>query len=241
MVSKAPENLKARLKESYDAIAPAYNEWTAQHSELRLLYLDKLIQLLDPPTAEAPGDSDTPNQGPQLNVVELGCGAGIPVTEKLVADPRRRFHVTANDISTAQLDLAKSRFDPKGEAPVVWVQGDMLDLRFPEASVDAVIAMYSIIHLPRDEQDKMLVHIRSWLRSGGYALINFSAEEMEGLVMEKWLDERGWMYWSGWGAEGALAKVREAGLEVVSAEVVDDVTDASFLWVIARKPLAVAG
>ncbi|KAK3944367.1 S-adenosyl-L-methionine-dependent methyltransferase [Diplogelasinospora grovesii] len=223
-----PLDLKSRLKESYDAIAPVHNAWTAQHASLRIAYLDKLIHLL----STAPRDKAEP-----LQVLELGCGAGIPVTEKLLSGPNGlTFHVTANDLSSAQLALAKERIPDDG---VIWVEGDMMDLKFAEHSFDVILGFYSLIHLPREEQELLLERIARWLKPGGYMLANFSAEAMAGVVMSKWLhQEKGWMYWSGWGAEVSLEKVRAVGgLEVVLGEVsAEDGVDASFLWVIARAP-----
>ena len=67
-------------------------------------------------------------------------------------------------------------------------------------------------------------------------LANFAAEELAGKEMQNWLEEeRGWMFWSGWGSEGTAEKVREVGLEVVVQETVEDMVDVKFLWVLARK------
>jgi ubiquinone/menaquinone biosynthesis C-methylase UbiE len=218
--TQVPGNLKTRLKDSYDTIAPAYNDWTVQHWSLRLSYLDKLLQLLP---AGATNDS--------YSVLELGCGAGVPVTEKLLSD--RRFRIIANDLSSAQLAIGKERL---GTERITWVEGDMVVLEFPEGSFDAVLGFYSLIHLPREEQDVMLNKIVRWLKPGGYMLVNFPAEEISGLVMEEWLHKKGWMYWSGWGAGATLEKVKGVGLDVVVGEVSKEDIDASFLWVIARLP-----
>ena len=67
-------------------------------------------------------------------------------------------------------------------------------------------------------------------------LANFAAEELAGRETRNWLDEgKGWMFWSGWGAEGTVEMVREAGLEVVVQEMVEDAVDVKFLWILARK------
>ena len=96
--------------------------------------------------------------------------------------------------------------------------------------------MYSIIHLPRAEQVEMLRKIVAWLKPGGWVLANFAAEESAGREMRNWLEEEeGGMFWSGWGSEGTVEKVRDAGLEVVVQETVEDVVDAKFLWILARK------
>ena len=214
---QAPEDVKARLKESYDGIASTYNSWTSHNSQFRVEYVDKLLDLL-------------PKDG--LSVLELGCGAGVPVVEKLLARPGVAS-ITANDMSSTMIALAKEKF---GTDRVNWIEGDMMKLDFPAGSLDAVLGFYSLIHLPREEQEVIVTRVFGWLKPGGHMLVNFSAEALDVAIMEKWLHEKGWMFWSGWGAETSLQKVKSAGFEIVVGDVTKDAVDASFLWVIAKKP-----
>lgn len=214
---KDPENLKARLKESYDTIAPKYNSWTVEHAHLRLDYIQKLIDML-------------PKGDQQVKVLELGVGAGVPSVERFLSLPN--YTVTANDMSSTQIRLGKEKL---GEERVTWIESDMMSLSFPEASFDAVVGFYSLIHLPRSEQEVLLGRIARWLRPGGYFLANFAEEADQGAVMEKWLHEKGWMFWSAWGAEATLDKIKQVGLEVVVNKVEQDEVDARFLWAIAKK------
>lgn len=203
-------------------MAGVYNTWTVPHSGSRMKYLDQLLELL-------PRSPDA-----KISILELGCGAGIPVSEKLLSDPR--IHLTGNDISTTQINLAKASL---GTERADWVEGDMMALEFPDGSLDAVLGFYSIIHLPREEQAAMLQKIATWLKPGGAMLANFSSQATEGVVMDKWLgDDKGWMFWSGWGTDAVLQKTKEVGLEIVNQEVAQDVGDAEFVWVIAKKPSA---
>ncbi|XDG09726.1 hypothetical protein ABKA04_009341 [Annulohypoxylon sp. FPYF3050] len=226
--SQLPEDFKERLKASYDAIAPKYNAWTVQHSSIRMEYLAKVLELL--PVSD-------PSQHPQF--LELGCGSGLPVTKKLLSYPT--VHVTANDLSTTQIELTKNHLLGASEGKVrdaerlTLIEGDMTGLEFPDQSFDAIFAFYSIIHLPRAEQTEMINKIARWLKPGGYFLANFPEKESEAIVVEKWLDEKGWMFWSGWGKEGTLEIVKEAGFHIVVGEVSDDVVDSSFLWIIAKR------
>ncbi|KAI2620848.1 S-adenosyl-L-methionine-dependent methyltransferase [Xylaria nigripes] len=226
--SAVPENLKGRMKESYDAIANVYNEWTKPHHKHRMLYLEKALSQLDG------------SEG--LDILELGCGAGLPVTKELLSHPGAK--VVANDLSDTQLALAKQNLvgttDNDGIARrLQLVQGDMSSLDFASASFDLVVAFYSIIHLPREEQTALFGRVAQWLKPGGYLVANFSKAEMDVFILPDWLDDKGWMFWSGWGAEGTLGRIKRAGFDVVVADVVEDpatdATDASFLWVIARR------
>jgi ubiquinone/menaquinone biosynthesis C-methylase UbiE len=223
-IYQPPVNLKARLKNSYDSMAPQYNEWTAQHTSIRMDYLDKLLPKL------------VENESP-IAVLELGCGYGLPVSQKLLSHPN--ISVTANDLSSTQIALAKENLKTAGESRVTFLEGDMLKLDLAPRSFDAVVAFYSIIHLPRDEQVTLLGSIAKWLKPGGFLLANFAADEIPGVEMENWLkEEKGWMFWSGWGQEGTVEKIKDAGFEIITNEVVEDVVDATnFLWIIAKKAL----
>ncbi|KAK0647035.1 S-adenosyl-L-methionine-dependent methyltransferase [Cercophora newfieldiana] len=167
-----PDNLKDRLKVSYDLIAQKYNEWTAYNSSVRLTYLDHLLDLLPSPSTEPKTKTTTP-----LRALELGCGAGIPITSTLLSSPRGiPFHVTANDLSSTQIALGKEKLGDD-ETKVRWIQGDMTTLTFDENTFDVIIALYSLIHLPREEQKAMLGSIYKWLKPGGVVLMNFGEEE----------------------------------------------------------------
>lgn len=263
-------DVKSRLKQSYDAIAPAYNAWAMRTSGLRLEFLNRLLHLLPPPPPPptpatpitlngAAPDSESaaaaPSSSPSvLTALELGCGAGVPVTQALLSYSSsspgvggRTFHVTANDLSSTQIALGKQALGGEhDETRVRWIQGDMMDLDFPAESFDVIIALYSLIHLPRGEQIILLGRMAKWLKKkpGGLALVNFGAEEAEHAVMDDWLGPDGWMFWSSWGVETTLCKVREeTGLEVVESKVTTDAdgVDASFLWVIMRAKEAEGG
>jgi len=276
--------MKTRLKASYDAIAPAYNEWASYNHRLRLRYLDRVLDFLvstrmqtqttDPTTiGTGTGTGTGTETGTKLKALEIGCGAGVPIVSALLSSPRgMRFHVVGNDLSGGQIGIARGRFgggvftgggggdpsdgdnyslvneegDGKGDgngddsgkdskSTVEWAQADMLTLSFPPSSLDLVIGLYSVIHLPREEQVAMMRKIAGWLKPGGLVLVNFGAEEAEAVEMADWLG--GWMFWSSFGAEGMLERVEKVeGLEVLSSEVVgEDGVDAAFLWVIARK------
>ncbi|EFX05945.1 stomatin family protein [Grosmannia clavigera kw1407] len=229
--SSLPENLKARLKASYDAIAPTYNAWTIGHSPMRMQYLDLLIARLQKETSTGVGP---------LRVVELGCGAGVPVTERLLT-ALRPVHVMANDLSSTQIRLARTTLGDHGEtveggggSSVDWLEADMMSLAFSDATIDAVVGFYSLIHLPRDEQTELLGRIARWLRPGGCLLANFAEVAKPAIVMDRWLHDDGWMFWSGWGVNGTRARIREAGFDLVVAQVEQDAVDANFFWVLAQ-------
>src|SRR6185295_3397249 len=73
-------------------------------------------------------------------VLDLGCGAGVPVARELVA---RDCHVVGVDVSARQVQLARNNVPE-----AVFLQADMTSVQFAPASFDAVAALYSITHVP---------------------------------------------------------------------------------------------
>lgn len=222
-----PEGLKSRLKESYDAIAEHYTAWATRTADIRIDHLNQLLALL-PSTHK--------------DILELGSGAGIPTIEKMLGHDAR-FRIVANDLSPTQIALGKARLqsiyrnvDEDEMDRVRWVEGDMMELVFPDASFDVVLGFYTVQHLPREEQTALLGRVVEWLRPGGFVLMNFPVEETPGEVMEGWMGDKGWVYLSGWGAKKYRALMMEFGMEVLLDEVKMDNVRAEFLWIVARKP-----
>jgi len=95
-------------------------------------------------------------------VVDLGCGAGVPGTLALTG---HGLAVLGVDFSEVQLARAR-RLVPAAR----FVRADMARFQLRPASVDAVTAFYSLIHLPLADQRELLPRIRAWLCPGGYLL-----------------------------------------------------------------------
>jgi len=204
---------KRIVADGYDEIALRYLDWSAlAPSPERMRYLERLLGLL-PPGAE---------------VLELGCGAGVPVTQALA----ERCRVIGVDISAAQLELAE-RYVPDA----TFIQADMAALEFAPGSFDAVVAFYALTHIPRDEHAALLGRIATWLRPGGLLFATMGAGDSPDCVEPDWLGAP--MFFSHFDADANRDLVRGAGLEIVDAEVVAEAEDGemvSFLWMVARRP-----
>lgn len=220
-----PSNVKTQLRESYNAMAPEYNTWTKRHDHIRLDYLEQVLSAT--PKLASPAAGENPQ------VLELGCGSGDPFLTKLL-ERVPTAHAHANDLSDAQLDLARENLAPyKGRTS--FYPGDMTVLDFAPGSLAAVVGLYTIIHLAQDEQEVMLKKIATWLAPGGTLLANFSIAETTGVEVKTWLHEKGHMFWSGLGKEKTIAAIQENGLNVVQAKVEGD-SEETFVWIIAQKP-----
>ncbi len=109
---------------------------------------------------------------PGARIVDLGCGAGIPATGELAS---RGLQVLGVDFSAVQLHRAQ-RLVPAA----CFVQADMAALHLRPASTDAVVAFYSLIHVPLADQQALFPRIRAWLRLGGYFLAIVGAGQWSG-------------------------------------------------------------
>jgi SAM-dependent methyltransferase len=159
-------------------------------------------------------------------VLDLGCGAGVPTGARLA----QRFEVLGVDISDAQLERA--RRDVPG---ATFVQADIVDFELPDASLDAVVALYSLTHVPRELHAEVFQRIASWLRPAGLLVASLGARGSEDWLGE-WLGVE--MFFSSWDADTNRRLLRDVGFELVLDEVVtmhEPDGPATFLWVLAQN------
>ena len=202
-------DFKKTVKEGYNAIANRYlAERTRDSEDVRLL--DAFMERL-PASA---------------NVLDAGCGAGIPISQLL----SERFQVTGVDFSDAQIELARKNV-PNAE----FLCEDMTRLNFPSETFDGITSYYAIIHIPREEHPALLANFFRMLKPGGSALLCLGAEHLIDDVDENYLGTR--MYWSHYDAETYLNILRGCGFSVVWSKHVTDATceGAGHLFVLAQK------
>ena len=161
-------------------------------------------------------------------VLELGCGAGVPATALLA----QRFDVLGVDISAAQLELAAERV-PNAR----FHKADMTRLDLPDAGFDAVTAFYCFNHVPLAEQSALLAKVARWLRPGGLFLASFGTGGSSDDV-EQWLGVP--MFFASHDRETNRRHLGDAGFAPLIDELVS--TDGPFgperwQWVLARSPV----
>jgi SAM-dependent methyltransferase len=166
--------------------------------------------------------------GSGSDVLDAGCGAGVPVTQRLVD---AGLATTALDFSIAQLRLADQHV-PGARL----VQGDLTVLPFADARFDAVVSFYAVIHVPRDEHPAVFAEVRRVLRPGGWALLCLGARDNPGdHDDDSWLGAP--MYWSHWDADTNRSLLHASGLEIVDDHLVPDpMGHAGHLFVLSRRP-----
>lgn len=204
---------KAVVEAGYDAIGGAYIEWSARSVDPgRELMLPSLMSKL--------------TEGAE--VLDLGCGAGIPSTRLL----SKRFRVTGVDISSAQLAAARSNVPD-----ATFVQADFAAHDFRAGSFDGVVALYSISHVPRAQHATLFGRIARWLRPNGLFLASLGARDNPGWT-GAWIDGTP-MFFSGFDADENRRLVVSAGFELLIDRVIKIIEPEGpvpFLWLLAQRP-----
>ena len=200
---------KNTVREGYNTIANKYLATRAKKSS-DIALLDEFMKHLEP----------------NAKVLDAGCGAGIPVAQILSRD----FNVTGVDFSEKQIELAKQNVPD-----ATFICQDMTEMDFPDATFDAVVSYYAIIHIPRDEHPALLRNIHRMLKPGGLALLCMGANDLPVGTEDDFLGAP--MYWSHYDAETNLRLLQECGFDVIWAKRVGDTLDddAEHLFVLAQK------
>jgi SAM-dependent methyltransferase len=207
------------VRDGYDAMSDRYADWqTEVADDPRDRWTQRLLSLLP----ERP------------DILEIGCGAGIEPTPTFA----RIGRLTGIDISRAQIDRARQAV-PAAEL----IHGDATTATFPVSSFDAVVALYTLTHVPAADLSALLARVQTWLRPAGLVLATLGSGASHEGVVEDWLGVR--MFFSGFDEETNERLVREAGLEVVQSqvEVIHEpeselgtgAATAAFHWILARK------
>ena len=207
-VAREPKEIVAR---GYDAIALRYAEWAGR---------------VDSPVMDWVRDLDA-RLDHGADVLELGCGRGVPATRELA----RRHRVTGVDISAVQIELARHHV-PEAS----FLHGDAVELEVAPASFDAVAALFVFGHIPLEEQPGLIARIGLWLRDGGLFLGTFAVGGAGEEVDPDWLGAP--MFFASLGGDACLPLLRDAGLEPMRDEVVvhhePGHGEISFRWILAR-------
>lgn len=204
---------KRTVQAAYDGLGASFGEWDER------IRGDPWERFLDELSARLPAGA---------RVLDLGCGNGRKTARLAGA-----FDLTAVDISEEQLRLARALM-PQAS----FVHDDLGRLDFEPETFDAVTALYSIVHLPREEHQAVFAAVARWLKPGGLFLASLGHLGGPDRTYE-WLGVE--MFFSAFDAETNRRLVLEAGFELVLDELVfmrepEPEGEVAFLWVLARKP-----
>ena len=159
-------------------------------------------------------------------VLVLGCGAGVPDTQRLAA----RFRITGVDISAEQVRRARAAV-PDAD----FVHADITSLELAPGSFDAVVSFYAFNHIPRELLAPTFARIGHWLVPGGLLMTALGVGDTEAWTGE-WLGAP--TFFSSFPHETNTRLVREAGFEILRDELVtfrEPEGDVTFQWVLAMR------
>ncbi|MEV6831697.1 methyltransferase domain-containing protein [Amycolatopsis sp. NPDC051102] len=168
---------------------------------------------------------------PEAKVLDLGAGTGRPTAELLVA---AGHDVTGYDVSPKMVEIARN------QVPAARFEfGDMRELSFEDGTWDAITAFFSMLQLPRADQETVLGRVTAWLKPGGLLVLATVPADVDGVdIVFMGHPVRAYSF-----AAGRLKELLgAAGLEVVRADEVEFVPDHAdaraepHVYLTARKP-----
>lgn len=195
-----------------DLVKEGYNKATENYSSTRDIsrnqkYLDKLSEGLPPDSI----------------VLDIGCGAGIPVDKHL---EDHGYKIIGLDISEKQIELARKNLPNQS-----FLVKDMSKLTEGEFKVDAVVSFYAIFHTPREQHAELFRKINSFLPDNGLILVTMGVDEWEG-TEENFHGAK--MFWSHYGVDKNKDIIEQAGFNILFDEV-DESAGEKHLVVLAKK------
>ncbi len=199
---------KEIVEAGYDIIADEYNSNRLSRKGVVNEFFDSLSEFF-------------PKGGKML---DIGCGGGEPVTGYFA---RKGYDVTGVDISGEMIRIAREQI-PQGK----FIQADMSECRFDNASFDLIVSTFAIIHIPQKEQEQLLQNIRGWLKPSGIAYLVLGARNEEEIIRE-WKGVT--MYWSHFGPDEYRERFKQIGLDIIWEEIEDFPNGERFYNVILKS------
>jgi cyclopropane fatty-acyl-phospholipid synthase-like methyltransferase len=221
LLELSDEEVAILVSRGYDAIAQRYASYAvAATSHPRHAWVDRLLgQML-----------------PRSQVLELGCGPGVPTAAAIVAAGHGLVGV---DISAGQLAIAQNLVPS-----ATFVHANFLDLDFEPGAFDAIVALYSIIHVPRRHYPALFARLRRWLTPGGWLLATFGTGDSPGWLEENLFGFGATNWTNSFDRPTTERLLYDAGLSVEAVDLVeqDEPTGLErWLYVLARPAGSVGG
>ena len=167
---------------------------------------------------------------PGGQVLDAGCGTGIPFTRDLVDNG---FQVMGIDISQKMLDLAKQHVPE-----AIFETGDMTALDFEDNSFDGIISTYAVFHVPRMEHFTLFQDFHRILRKDGVLLLSLGVRSEGSDGLWEWDELQSVpMYWSYNGPEKSIELLKSANFDIIFARSVETQTETEIenhFWILAR-------
>jgi 2-polyprenyl-3-methyl-5-hydroxy-6-metoxy-1,4-benzoquinol methylase len=216
---RVPTDDKARaaqrelVRRGYDAVSHAYRsdagESNPSRSETTSTYEAWIAELVS-------------HLADGARVLDIGCGAGVPA-DRLLVDAG--MTVTGIDISSVQIERARTLVPE-----ATFVCGDIVDLALEHDTFDAIVCLYTLIHVPLDDQRTLLQRAFTALRPEGLLLAIVGHERWSGV--EDYFGAP--MFWEHAEIDTYLAWLRDDGFDVLWHRFVPE-GDTGHELVLARR------
>ncbi|MCY3782299.1 MAG: class I SAM-dependent methyltransferase [Chloroflexi bacterium] len=198
------------MRRGYDACARAYHESRKAQAPTEIR---GLLERLEDGAA----------------VLDVGCGSGVPIAKSLA----ERHRVTGVDVSGKMVRLARRQV-PSGDFRCA----DVVSTTFEPSSFDAVVALYSIFHIPREAQLALFRRLHRWLKAGGYLLCTLSHHSEPGYTEGDFHGVT--MYWSNYGLGEYLGTLANSGFVVLETSSTACGCDETDRGTVEDHPLVLA-
>ena len=157
-------------------------------------------------------------------ILDLGCGAGIPVTKFLVNDG---FETVGIDFSENMLKIAR-----KNVRNAKFLKMDITKMKFKESSFHGAVSFYALIHIPREYHSIIYEKLHKILKPNGSIMFNACGTLMWEETVKDYLGVP--MYWSFYGPKRTLKIIKDAGFEILWGKVLKIGNEKQF-WVLAKN------
>ncbi len=200
---------KEIVREGYDKLSADYKKHFAAFQEARYdSWLNSFVRSLRKDD----------------RVLELGCGDGLPVAQFLSQNHR----YLGVDISPKQVALACCSV-PGGSFEVA----DMTKLSFQEGAFAGIVALYSLIHVPIEQQSALIKAMYKWLKADGCILAIVGATAWTGIERD-WIVAGTTMYWSHADTNTYIKWFSSAGFTIEETRYIPE-GETGHTLIIARK------
>ena len=156
---------KSELEASYDRVADQYADEFFRELERK-------------PSDRALLDAFAESVRGRGEVCDLACGPGH--IARYLQD--RGLNMRGIDLSDEMIRCARLM-----NPDIAFEKGNMLALNLPDATLDAIVCFYAIIHLRRSDVSRALGEMNRVLRSGGRLLVSFHGGDGE-LHRDQWYE-----------------------------------------------------